>query len=70
MLMENPNRVFPREALLNQVWGYENYPTTRTVDNHIVQLRQKIAPELFETVRGVGYRFRAAHRRAHTEEKI
>jgi DNA-binding response OmpR family regulator len=58
VLMENPNRVFPREALLNKVWGYENYPTTRTVDNHIVQLRQKLDPELFETVRGVGYRFR------------
>jgi DNA-binding response OmpR family regulator len=58
VLMENPNRVFPREALLNKVWGYENYPTTRTVDNHIVQLRQKIDPDMFETVRGVGYRFR------------
>jgi DNA-binding response OmpR family regulator len=58
LLMQNPNRVFPREAILNKVWGYENYPTTRTVDNHIVQLRQKLDPEMFETVRGVGYRFR------------
>jgi DNA-binding response OmpR family regulator len=58
VLMENPNRVFPREALLNKVWGYENYPTTRTVDNHIVQLRQKLDPDMFETVRGVGYRIR------------
>jgi len=58
VLMENPNRVFPREALLNKVWGYENYPTTRTVDNHIVQLRQKLDPDMFETVRGVGYRLR------------
>jgi DNA-binding response OmpR family regulator len=58
VLMENPNRVFPREALLNKVWGYENYPTTRTVDNHIVQLRQKLNPDMFETVRGVGYRLR------------
>jgi len=56
VLLQNPNRVFPREALLNQVWGYDNYPTTRTVDNHIVQLRQKLDASLIETVRGVGYR--------------
>jgi DNA-binding response OmpR family regulator len=62
LLLENPGRVFPREALLNKVWGYDNYPTTRTVDNHIVQLRQKTSPELFETVRGVGYRFRGDKR--------
>lgn len=54
----NPNRVFSREELLNTVWGYENYPTTRTVDTHILQLRQKSQDEYFETVRGVGYRFR------------
>lgn len=58
VLLESPNRVFPREALLNKVWGYENYPTTRTVDNHIVLLRQKLDPNLIETVRGVGYRLR------------
>lgn len=56
LLMENPGRVFTREAILNKVWGFENFPTTRTVDNHIVQLRQKTMPDLFETVRGVGYR--------------
>lgn len=54
----SPNRVFSREELLNAVWGYENYPTTRTVDTHILQLRQKSSDEYFETVRGVGYRFR------------
>jgi DNA-binding response OmpR family regulator len=57
LLVTHPNRVFPRESLLNKVWGYDNYPTTRTVDNHIAQLRHKFDPELFETVRGVGYRF-------------
>lgn len=56
LLVENPGRVFTRESILNKVWGFENFPTTRTVDNHIVQLRQKTDPELFETVRGVGYR--------------
>jgi len=38
---ENPERVLSREELLNQVWGYDCYPTTRTVDNHILKLRQK-----------------------------
>jgi DNA-binding response OmpR family regulator len=57
--VESPSRVFPREELLNRVWGYDRYPCTRTVDNHVTQLRQKSSPELFETVRGVGYRYRA-----------
>ncbi len=56
LLIESPGRVFTRESILNKVWGFENFPTTRTVDNHIVQLRQKTSSELFETVRGVGYR--------------
>lgn len=58
LLLRHPTRVFTREALLNQVWGYENYPTTRTVDNHVAQLRAKLDPTLFETVRGIGYRLR------------
>ncbi len=56
LLVESPGRVFPREELLNKVWGYENYPTTRTVDTHILQLRQKIPFEFIETMRGIGYR--------------
>ncbi|MBF0360623.1 MAG: response regulator transcription factor [Oligoflexia bacterium] len=56
LLAENPNRVFSREEILNKVWGMDNYPTTRTVDTHILQLRQKTADHLFETVRGIGYR--------------
>ncbi len=56
LLMNQPGRVFTREEILNKVWGFENFPTTRTVDNHIVQLRQKIETEMFETLRGVGYR--------------
>jgi DNA-binding response OmpR family regulator len=58
LFLENPNRVFSREALLNEVWGYESYPTTRTVDNHIMQLRHKFNGSMFETVRGIGYRLR------------
>lgn len=59
IFLENPNKVFNREELLKSVWGYEQYPSTRTVDNHVMQLRQKSSPELFETVHGIGYRFRA-----------
>jgi DNA-binding response OmpR family regulator len=58
LLAETPNRVFSREEILNKVWGYENYPTTRTVDTHILQLRQKTHDELIETVRGIGYRLK------------
>ncbi len=59
---ENPERVITREELLNEVWGYECYPSTRTVDNHILKLRQKLEkdpanPVHFQTVHGIGYRF-------------
>jgi DNA-binding response OmpR family regulator len=57
-----PGHVFSREALLNDVWGYERYPTTRTVDNHIASLRAKLeedpaSPRRIVTVHGVGYKF-------------
>jgi two-component system, OmpR family, alkaline phosphatase synthesis response regulator PhoP len=59
---QNPERVISRDELLNEVWGYECYPTTRTVDNHIMKLRQKLEKEPmqplhFRTVHGVGYKF-------------
>jgi len=57
-LVINPNKVFSREELLDNVWGYNSAPTTRTVDTHILQLRNKISEELFESFRGVGYRFK------------
>ncbi len=58
----NPERVISRDELLNKVWGYECYPATRTVDNHILKLRQKLErdpahPVHFLTVHGVGYKF-------------
>jgi DNA-binding response OmpR family regulator len=61
-LVQNPERVLSREELLNEVWGYQNYPTTRTVDNHIWKLRQKLEsdpenPQHFLTVHSAGYRF-------------
>src|SRR5437870_504572 len=59
---QNPGRVFSRSSLLNEVWGYENYPSTRTVDNHIWKLRLKLeddpgSPVHFQTVHGAGYKF-------------
>src|ERR1700720_1512554 len=44
-LIRNPRRVISRDELLNEVWGYENYPSTRTVDNHILKLRKKLETE-------------------------
>ena len=58
LFCENPGRVFTREELLNQVWGHEKFPTTRTVDTHMLQLRGKFGEAQFETVRGVGYRMK------------
>jgi DNA-binding response OmpR family regulator len=59
---QNPERVISREELLNEVWGYTNYPSTRTVDNHVLKLRQKLekeadTPKHFRTVHTVGYKF-------------
>ncbi len=61
-LASAPDAVVSREKLLNDVWGYENYPTTRTVDNHILRLRQKLEPDpanprYFLTMHGAGYKF-------------
>jgi DNA-binding response OmpR family regulator len=56
---EHPGRAFSRARLLQEVWGYDFYGGTRTVDVHVRRLRAKLGPEhehLIETVRGVGYR--------------
>ncbi len=60
--VQNPDRPLSRELILNSVWGYESFPNTRTVDAHVVRLRQKLeqqpdTPRFFITVHGVGYRF-------------
>ena len=62
ILAEPAGAIVPREDILDKVWGYEVYPSTRTIDNFIVRLRKRFernpeAPEHFHTVRGVGYRF-------------
>ena len=59
---KSPERAISRDELLNDVWGYTNYPSTRTVDNHIRMLRQKLElnparPIHFLTVNRVGYKF-------------
>jgi DNA-binding response OmpR family regulator len=61
-LIKNACRAISRDELLNKVWGYENYPTTRTVDNHIFRLRQKLEndpanPDHLVTIHGLGYKF-------------
>jgi DNA-binding response OmpR family regulator len=61
-LAKNAQRVISREELLDKVWGYESYPYTRTVDNHMLRLRQKLEidpshPSHFLTVHGLGYKF-------------
>jgi two-component system, OmpR family, response regulator len=55
-LMRNPGRVFTRDELLRQVWGYSSAVTTRTVDVHVAQVRAKLGDAVhIRTVRGVGY---------------
>lgn len=59
---DNIHRVLTRELLLNEVWGYNSYPTTRTVDNQILKLRQKLEsdpanPKHLLTIYGAGYKF-------------
>jgi len=59
---ENAERVLTRDVLLNEVWGYNFYPTTRTVDNQIMKLRQKLEPDPANpkhllTIYGAGYKF-------------
>jgi DNA-binding response OmpR family regulator len=63
-LAQHPGRVFTRAQLLQEVWGYDYYGGTRTVDVHVRRLRAKMGPEyehLIGTVRNVGYRFISPH---------
>lgn len=62
LLIENKNEVVTREKILQSVWGYNVYPTTRTIDNFILNFRKYFEtdsrnPEYFHSVRGVGYKF-------------
>lgn len=60
--IEHKGEALTRERLLDEIWGYERFPTTRTVDNHILKLRQKLEddpenPRFILTVHGIGYKF-------------
>ena len=62
LMVSNKGVVISRDRLLNEVWGYDAYPSTRTVDNQIVKLRQKLEdepenPRFILTIRGTGYKF-------------
>jgi len=62
LLIENKNQVVPREKILQTVWGYNVYPTTRTIDNFILNFRKYFEedtrhPKYFHSVRGVGYKY-------------
>ena len=61
-LIERPGEAVSRNELLNRVWGYDRYPTTRTVDTHVLNLRRKLEPDPKQprhllTVHGIGYKF-------------
>lgn len=62
LLAARAGEVVTRDELLNEVWGYDSYPNTRTVDNHVASLRSKLEPDKsgnrhIQTVHGVGYKF-------------
>ena len=59
MFLQHPNQVLSREQLLSNVWGYDYDPGSNVVDVYVGYLRRKLGGQRFETVRGVGYRFRA-----------
>ncbi len=62
MLLTHPGEVLGRHRFLDEVWGHDRFPTTRTVDMHVARVREKLGddgetPRFIRTVRGVGYRF-------------
>ena len=59
VLVRHPDQVLSREQLLSHVWGYDFDPGSNIVDVYVGRLREKLAPDVIETVRGIGYRFRA-----------
>lgn len=63
LFLRNPNRVFTRDNLLNQVWGYDFVGEEKAVNIHIMNLRRKLGQNLIDTIRGVGYRLGKEHSR-------
>lgn len=69
LLVENEGRVLDRQTILNKVWGFDYYGTSRTIDNFITKLRQKVEqnpekPKYIKTVRGIGYKFENVGKKA------
>ncbi|MEY3412748.1 MAG: hypothetical protein RIQ70_1437 [Bacteroidota bacterium] len=56
-LTQNPNKVFNRQELLQNIWGMDVYVIDRTVDVHIRKIREKVGEDLIKTIKGVGYKF-------------
>ena len=58
-MASHPGKVFSRQELLDQVWGHDVYVVDRTVDVHVRKIREKLGSDFIETVKGVGYKFKA-----------
>ena len=56
LLLENKNKVFTRDNILSQVWGYDFFGNERVVNNHIMRIRKKLGDDFIVTVRGMGYK--------------
>lgn len=56
LLLENKNKVFTRDDILNQIWGYDFFGNDKIVNNHIMRIRKKLGENFIVTVRGVGYK--------------
>jgi DNA-binding response OmpR family regulator len=72
-LAQHPGRVFTRAQLLQEIWGYDYFGGTRTVDVHIRRLRSKLGPEfesIIGTVRNVGYRFNLPGKDSLISERV
>lgn len=74
LLTERPNEVVSRAQILQFVWGYDVYPTTRTIDNYILNFRKYFEkdskkPEFFHSIRGVGYKFTNPYQEVQEKER-
>lgn len=72
-LAQHPGRVFTRAQLLQEIWGYDYFGGTRTVDVHVRRLRSKLGPEfeaIIGTVRNVGYRFTLPGKEVNSTERV
>ena len=56
LLMENPNKVFSREKLLNNIWKYDNWVDENVINTHISNIRKKLNCNCIETIRSIGYK--------------